>query len=224
MDNPSYVGVGLVVAIPFGYKVVHRSFARSLACMAYPIGTSRAFTHVDDQPLDIAREVLAEKAIANGAKYMLFWDDDIDAPSHGLRYLLATMEQYSDVLACAGIYSARSEPCEPCVFRGVGQGPFWKWKVGEIFEVDAIGPGFMLINLAKLQSMVRPWFQFVDESSADPNAEVQQVTTTEDMYFARKAKAAGHRILAHGGVLCKHCDRKSGNVYEIPTDSFPFLQ
>jgi hypothetical protein len=219
---PIPLGIGVVTAVPYGHSVVHRFAARSLAHMAYPIGTTRASLYVDDMPLDVAREALAEKALASGAKYLLFVDDDIAMPSFGLRYLMATAEQYDDVGAVAGIYPSRSEPCEPCIFVGRGQGPYWRWKCGTVFEVDAAGPGFMLIRLSALAAMPHPWFAFRDDINPDPNAEVQQVGQSEDFFFAGRLKAAGYRMLAHGAVLCSHCDRKSGRVYEIPKDSYPF--
>jgi hypothetical protein len=45
---------------------------------------------------------------------------------------------------------------------------------------------------------------------------------TDDIYFCRKVREAGMRILAHGGVLPGHWD-EHGNVYFLPDDSYPMV-
>jgi hypothetical protein len=44
---------------------------------------------------------------------------------------------------------------------------------------------------------------------------------TDDMYFCRKVREAGFRLLAHGGVLPAHWGQ-DGNCYRIAEDTYPF--
>jgi hypothetical protein len=47
---------------------------------------------------------------------------------------------------------------------------------------------------------------------------VTDATISDDLYFAEKIARAGYRMLAHGGVLPVHYDRKGKPFVMAPTD------
>lgn len=60
-----------------------------------------------------------------------------------------------------------------------------------VVEVDAAGTGCMMIHRSVLEKVPRPWFSYREGG-------------TEDMYFCRKAKAAGFRVYGDLSVICSH--------------------
>ena len=156
-------------------------------------------------------------AVKDGAKYLWFPDDDMSFPNDTVRVLLAEMAQADDkTMVIGGIYSSKSNPSEPLVYRGEGLGAFWKWKAGDIFEVTSLGTGCMLIDVEKLKCIPRPWFKTVDAGG---------YKRSDDLYFCDKVRNAGFKIVAHGGIICGHWlynerDRKF-DCYYLDKNSYP---
>jgi len=85
----------------------------------------------------------------------------------------------------------------------------------------------MLVRTSLFTSLPKPWFRdfnTLDERIASGEVmegDESRGALTDDIYFCRKATDAGHRILAHGNVICRHWGR-NGDYYEIPTNSEPY--
>lgn len=174
------------------------------------------------------REYLANQAIEAGARYLFMMDDDTICPNYSLRKLTYEIEQDPKIMIAAGIYCTKEPQPRPLVFKRIGDGSFWNWKIDEVFDVEGIGTGCMLIKTEVFQHLPKPWFF---EPNETPEGEMRQVNEhavpvmrrsgTDDLYFCQKVIDAGFRIIAHGGVLCAHVGQ-NGTVYTLPEDSFPF--
>jgi len=173
-------------------------------------------------PIDLARNSFAEKALEINAKYLYFWDEDVEVPPQTIRELVYIMDHNPDAAVVGGVYCLKVPRPEPLVFKGVGQGPYWDWKVGEIFEVDAIGMGCTLIRVESFKDIEKPWFQTVDNMEAYLDNVNFGEQWTEDLFYCKKLVDTGKwKILAHGQLLPPHIDLATGRAYTLPLDSKP---
>lgn len=212
--------VGLVLGIPSGRKAVPREWALALATMSWPFNISIMHMMVVDRAISEAREIICDQAVAVGAPYVWFIDDDTAPPHTACRELLHQLGQHPEAAACGGIYCERREPTTPIVYKEFGTGPHWDWKVGEVFEVQGIGTGCLMLRTEALKGIPKPWFRSIDVAVA--TGEISAIQTSDDMYFCKKALKAGYKLLAHGGVLCDHYDVDSGKAFRLPKDSRPY--
>jgi glycosyltransferase involved in cell wall biosynthesis len=221
VNNTYNITAGLVVAIPAVGRPVSVEWAISLAAQNYPLNLSKAFYVIGGENTDIARNKAVEYALEKKANYLWFLDDDVQVPFFTARQLIYTLEQ-SDAMIVGGIYCSKHLPPEPLVYRGKGQGAFWKWKLEEIFEVDGIGGGCMMINMEVFKHLEKPYFKTVDKVITE-GTEVGN-SATEDLYFCNKVRDAGFKILADAHVMCRHWDTKKMIAYELLEDSYPMLK
>ena len=221
IDNTYNLEVGLVIAIPFVGRPVVPEWALALAAQNYPLNLTRSFLAVGGVPTDIARNKAVEYALEKKANYIWFLDDDVQTPFFAVRQLIYTLEQ-SDAMVAGGIYCRKQEPIEPLVYRGRGKGAFWKWKVNDVFEVDGIGGGCMMVKTDVLKHLEPPYFKTVDNFVTE-GTEIARAST-EDLYFCTKVRQAGYKILADAHVMCNHWDSKTMKYYDMPLDSYPMQE
>jgi hypothetical protein len=220
--------LAIAIGIVSSGRYVPMEWGLALGQLAIPPSTNRIYLAIKGVKRDMAREAIVEKAIELGARNILFLDDDNPPPVDTVYKLLQTIDSAGDDVAiAAGIYCTKSDPPAPLVFMEEGRGPYWRWKQGEIFECQAIATGCMMIRAEALAAIPKPWFQDVetpqqakDLGLLDLDSSAIHFEMTDDIYFCRKVKAAGMKILAHGGVLPGHWD-EHGNVYFLPDDSYP---
>lgn len=222
----------LAIGIPFSGRYVPPEWAMQLATLSVPMNTNYSYFTVKGMKRDAARDYLAQKALAAHSKYLLMLDDDTAPPAFAIHELMYAMDQADDdVAVMAGVYCTKTNPPVPIVSKDIGDGPFWKWKTGEIFEAPYLGTGCMMIRVSVFDKLPKPWFkdintvaeakQFGMPLEADS---AEQMTynyrVTDDIYFCRQLALAKYKCMAHGGVLPIHFDQ-SGNAYMLPDDSYP---
>lgn len=221
----------VTVAIPFG-RFPHPDWSIALAAMLQtaPMNAATQILRELFKKRDTARNELMRTGLKSGTRYLFFLDDDVTVPPNTLRTLIQEMErQPKDVAVLAGIYCSKEYPPQPLVFKNMGDGPYYQWKLGEVFEVEAVATGMMLIRMEAIRQIQEPWFIDVDGVEkgrrlglvSDP--ELLDFKMTDDVFFCQKVRKAGFRVMAHGGVLGMHWDEK-GNVYLLPDTSYPMQQ
>ncbi len=216
------------VSIPFGGRYVPPEMMLAMPNLQFPMGTSRAWVSTKKVKRDIARNMLAHEALRMGAKYLFFIDDDTMPPPDALVKLYQELECADDAtISCGGIYTSKKENTEPLVFAAPQSGPYWKWKVGDVFPCWGIATGCLLIKTDVFKALPEPWFRDIesrDEIHDDPAIRKldpdEEFRMTDDLYFATKVAAAGFKQSAHGGVLPLHWDQK-GRPYFLSPDSPP---
>jgi len=220
--------LAVAIGVASSGRYVPLEWGLALYGLAVPPGTNTTLLPVKGVQRDVAREGIAEKATEIGARNVLFFDDDNPPPPDTLYKLLSAMENADDdVAVVAGIYCTKTNPPTPLVWLEEGEGCHWRWKQGDIFPCKVIATGCMMIRTKALARIPKPWFRDVTSPAqavelglipADHNS--VHFEMTDDVYFCRKVREAGFRILAHGGVLPGHWDQ-DGNVYFLPDDSYP---
>jgi hypothetical protein len=95
--------------------------------------------------LSDAENLTAKVVVEGNFEWFLSWEDDNLPPLDAL----LKINQYiirKDVPIVSGLYFTKSVPPEPILYRGMGQGHYADWKMGEKVWVDGIPFGFTLIH------------------------------------------------------------------------------
>lgn len=198
--------IGLVLGLPFCGRPVSPEWALALSSLNYPANMNLSISALKGIEVGEARCRIARHALELNAKYLFFLDDDVAPPYFAVRRLIYALEQAPpEFMVAGGIYANKhSHPAEPMVFQDDGMGPFWQWKAGESFECQGLGTGCMLIKTEVFRHLPEPWFETVNV--CDEASDVRKIEMTDDLYFCKKVRDAGFKLIADGGVLCLHWD------------------
>ena len=218
-DYPNFSG--LTIAVPHTGRYLPAQFTWAFANLHPPMNYNTRYVNTYKMPVDTARNLMAEQAVQHKSKYLLFIDEDVILPPHALRQLIFTAEHRPDAGAIAGIYCHKAKPPMPMVFRGNGGGPYWDWKLGEVFEITGSGMGCTLIRVEVFMNIEKPWFKSVDDMSSFLDGVNFGQLWTEDLYFYKKLTDAGYKAYADSNVLCDHWDLDNNIGIGLPINSKP---
>lgn len=146
---------------------------------------------VDCSGIARARNKLVAEAERIGARLLLMCDSDTFAlpPEGGLEHMWKVMCDHRAAVVGAAVPTRNGSRmnCEPA-------------RPGETYEGE-VGTGYMLIDLVKLRDLPRPWFVHQDTDDG------LDVACGEDIYFCRRAKAAGHDVVVDFALPMGHADQ-----------------
>ena len=131
----------LAICVPWSGRRLPPELPLAFSACTPPMNSNTIRLETHGKPIAEARNWFAEQAIVHKAKYLWMWDEDVLVPAHALRELIYVADNWRNVGAVGGIYCLKSQRPEPLVFKGAGSGPYWDWKVGEVFECGATGLG-----------------------------------------------------------------------------------
>lgn len=214
----------LVVGLPITGRPLPPQITFCYAQLTPPMNYNVRHIQIQQRPIDVARCEMAQAAIEWKAKYLFFMDEDVAVPSHALKQLIFHMEHHDDWAVIGGVYVIKDDTgnTAPMVFRGAGTGPFWRWHLGEVFEVTGIAMGCTLIRVEAFKDIKKPYFKTIDDTDAALDAVNFGSRWTEDLYFCDKLnKTKKWKIMADGGIVPDHLDMKTGKPYRLPPDSYP---
>ncbi len=160
------------------------------------------------QPVDIARNLICENFLNTGATWLFFLDTDVMLgrlePNNTVvndKDALMKMLNYN-IPVVTGVYYRRSDPPVPGIYKyfpdmrpAPGHRPITEYPLDQLFEVDAVGAGCLLIRKDVLEKVPRPWFKF---------GEIQANEFSEDFYFNHKCKNHGIPTMCDPSVQCRH--------------------
>jgi len=99
-----------------------------------------------------AQNLIVQQALSLGMEWLLLIEDDVLIPPDAMirfgEYI--TAESHPIV---SGLYFTKSNPCEPLIYRGRGNGPFYDWKLHDKVYVDGVPTGILLIHCGVLRKM-----------------------------------------------------------------------
>src|SRR5277367_1849987 len=123
---------GVFVALASSGRTVDIRWALSLPALMSNIPVGMHSTMMIEISHDRARnrEVLAEKAIEAGSRYLFMLDDDTICPNTTLKALIYEIEKDPKIMVAGGIYCTKEALPNPLVFKRIGDGSFWTWKAG----------------------------------------------------------------------------------------------
>lgn len=146
--------------------------------------------------LPVARNVLAQQALDQGASHVLWVDSDCvpeapEDPNEALRLLLTCNEA---IVGC--LYRAKQKVgFNYAAWINVGDKQYTPITgySGNWFTVDVTGLHFCLVRADVFRKTPKPWFHWDDEGEV-----------SEDFYFFEKARAAGYRVKIFADVKMSH--------------------
>lgn len=184
-----------------------------------------------------ARQIMTKKALRMGAKYILYWDDDVLPPDLGLLTLLNFMERTPKAGAISGVYTTRVSPQEPLIYKEHGKGAYWDMPFGEGAKpvpIMGAGAGFLLARLEAVQDSIDRMQEdngdeevaiWADERTTYADKEMpddfsaKTIMWGHDIRFCRILNEHGWQVYGHGAVLCGHLDVEKGVVFNVPDDA-----
>lgn len=218
---------GQTIPTNFSLVDVHQ-FMNSYAPIAYQITDAENLT--------------AKVVVEGDFDWFLSWEDDNLPPLDAL----IKVNQYiikNDTPIVSGLYFTKSVPPEPILYRGMGQGYYADWKLGEKVWVDGIPFGFTLIHGSIIKELwkespeyvvngtvTRRVFETPSESYIDPvtGGWMNQSGTSDLAWCKRLMKdkifeKAGwpefqkkeFPFLVDTSIFVKHIDRQTGVQYPL---------
>lgn len=191
--------------------------------------------------IDDAYNLIVNHALGLGVEWVLFIEDDVLIPFDTFKRMAQYMEDGS-IPVVSGLYSAKSNPPEPLLFRGRGNGCFKDWTLGDKVWVDGVPMGCLLVHMS-----IFKWMADHVESYKLPSGETvakifitprfidwdkktltyRRMEGTQDLYFFDRLmqqdvlKKCGfsmpdeqYQFLCDTEIQCLHID-PNGLVYPI---------
>lgn len=192
--------------------------------------------------IDDAYNLITKKALEIGVDWIVIIEDDILIPPD----LFIKFQPYinqGDIPVVSGLYYTKSEPAQPLLFRGRGNGAFHNWTLGKKVWVDGLPMGCLLIHTSILKyfwdHLAEPYklpdgtdvkrvFETPRKIFYDPErGGVERQEGTQDLYFFdrviendvlkktgwKKAARRKYPFLCDTSIFCKHICRSTGRQY-----------
>ena len=191
--------------------------------------------------IDDAYNLIVKKVIELGVDWLIIIEDDVVVPND----LFVKLSKYMDKAefpVVSGLYYTKSEPSQPLIFRGRGNGPFLDWKLGKKVFCDGLPMGCLLIHTSILKwfwetceayktvdgNVVKRVFETPRRIFYDPErGGYERQEGTQDLFFFDRviehdvlkktgwAKIARRKFpfLCDTNIFCKHVDRNTGRMF-----------
>ena len=193
-----------------------------------PMGYNCLQIHVDGFPIDKARNKAVELAKREQCKYLFFLDWDVIPGPLALTRLVYVAENYPEYDLISGLYTSRSNPSEPLIWREWDEGVFYDWTFGESVQCVGVPAGCLLIRMSVFDKLdpSKPYFvspESIKREEVDGRQYVCRSAGTEDLYFCKRleTEVGPNRILCDTRVICGHQDRDTGEIFMLGADTLP---
>lgn len=202
-----------------------------------PLNVTTTYLTVSGHVSSVARQIMTKRAIKMGAKYIIYWDDDVIPPADAVYRLYNFMEKNPQVGVAAGVCTTRVSPVEPVVYAAHGDGAFWDFECGEgaiPTPIFASGGGFVMARVSAIEDIIAKMKAENDDQEVPVWADERILADYEDsargiskrgifwghdVRFYRLMQEAGYYTVVHGAVLCGHLDVETNTIYTMPADA-----
>jgi hypothetical protein len=99
-----------------------------------------------------AQNLIVAEAIRLDMEWVLLLEHDVVMPPDMFMRLNHYMREARTPVV-SGLYFSRAYPSEPMVFRGMGQGSYLDWKLGDKVWCDGVPTGALLIHMGLIRTM-----------------------------------------------------------------------
>jgi hypothetical protein len=188
-----------------------------------------------------AQNLGVEDCLKKGFEWMLLWEDDVIPPPDAM-LILNKYIMSEEIPVVSGLYFLKSNYSEPLLYKGIGNGAYIDFKIGDKVWVDGVPTGFLLIHRKILEIMwkespeyetlgkrkTRQIFKTPAQIIYDPETKsYSSATGTSDLYWCHRV--IDEKVIARAGwpkigrkkypflcdtrIFCKHIDLYSGRQY-----------
>lgn len=120
----------------------------SMVSMSQPMST---FIPVRFQVAD-AQNMIVQEMLKGDFEWLLLLEDDVIPPLDLLIKLNGYMQR-ADTPVVSGLYYTKSEPSEPLIYRGRGDGAYMDFRLGDRVWAEGVPTGCLLIHHSILREM-----------------------------------------------------------------------
>lgn len=223
IEGSTYRDQSTVVIMPSRDPKIHYRVVTALHGMIAPMNQKRAIMFCVGDEVGIAYNTLVASILAHPDlskwKYVMTIEADNLVPHDAHKRLLESIEfgKYDGV---SGLYFTKGEinmPMaygDPARFAATGELEFGvrnvvdALKAGQVMDVNGIAMGCALFRMDLFRQIKPPWFMTVDDV-----IDGRPVGFTQDLYFCKQARMAGHRFAVDCRVKVGHLDLATGEVY-----------
>lgn len=190
-----------MLLLPARGPAAHWAVVSAVMSLAFPQNARQGHRIMGGAEVGQAYNALFKLALDSGMTYALTVEDDMLPPPDALTRLLAQLEGHPEYSAVSALYWTKGLNSFPLVLGHPEHGDYLPRRGCEgLTEVNAIPMGCALWRLDTFPSLPAPWFM------TPPDC-------TQDIYFARKAREAGHRFAVDCSLRVGHLDVTTGTVY-----------
>jgi len=143
----------------------------------------------------VVRQRVAEGFLKTEYTHLLMLDSDQLWPINIVQHMAKWVIQKPERMIVASLNFNRRKPYSPMAWMRSEDGALMQlvdWPKGIIEGVDLVATACILINREVFGTLERPWFKY--DTTGIQDAKENFVHPTEDIYFCKKARAAGFRI------------------------------
>jgi predicted SAM-dependent methyltransferase len=137
---------------------VTHDWANAMAALSGGLAVTILRLQIRNYRSDVAKERLAEMALANHCDFVYFADDDVIPPPDTLIKMVRLWRSDPKYKIISGIYWSKSDPPVPLVFKGNLEGSYWDWKTTDLFIADGAGAGMLFVDTEVFKKIPKPWF------------------------------------------------------------------
>ncbi len=224
IPGSTYKDTSTIVIVPSREPMIHHQVVSAWQGLIQPMNSKRAWLFVVADEVGVAYTNTIQGILANPDlsrwKYVLTLESDNLPPPDAHVRLLETIEagNYDGV---SGLYWTKGEHNQPMAYgnpehyRQTGELEFRPRDVrealtkGQVMDVNGIAMGCSLYRLDVFREIPPPWFVTV----ADVIDGKGPIGFTQDLYFAKQARARGKRFAVDMRVRVGHLDEKTGVIY-----------
>jgi hypothetical protein len=200
----------LLIGIPTSGQPT-RPFLDALAALVLPPSVTDADRLVwTGNFVAVQREMIARDAVQRGADLLAMIDDDIVLHPNALVRLIAALDAEPQAAVAGALYYSRDSARPMAVSRWTStdttSAAIPAYANDRVVPVDGIGFGCVVLRVAALRALERPYFAahaYVDSQTRT----VRQCD--EDYLLCERLRGAGWRVLLDAGVRAGHYDRGS---------------
>ena len=99
-----------------------------------------------------AQNLIVAEAIRMDMEWLFLLEHDVVLPPKAF-FMLNHWMKAAPAPVVSGLYFGRAYPSEPMVFRGMGEGVYTDWRMGDVVEVAGVPTGCLLIHMGLLRAM-----------------------------------------------------------------------
>lgn len=190
-----------ILALMPCYKIMEIPAVQSLTAFQaeiYSKGDILNIAYINGFNAVQARTHLIKYAMDNPCDWVIWLDSDHIYRAKDMYALIKRAEE-QDIPMLSATYYLRGAGKETAHTRfDITKGHFKQTELtGEVMECDVIGFGFVVMRWSFIKKMVEMFGKDLFKMDYDNN-------TTEDTYFCRKVKEAGHKVLFDSSVIVGH--------------------
>lgn len=131
-----------------------------------------------------AQNLAVKEVVEKDYEWLLMIEDDTIPPVDYFVKINQYIRNAKEPVV-SGVYFTKSEPSEPLIYRGRGNGAFMDWKFGDKVRADGVPTGCLLIHGSILKEMWKDAAEYITGSGTGQGTKTRRVfRTPTDLWYS----------------------------------------